>query len=321
MLKPRRQTSGRTWGFTLIELLVVIAIIAILIALLLPAVQQAREAARRSQCRNHLKQLGLALHNYHDNFNFMPPGAMNPGVQPGNTNLPWASNCATQCRNSVWSLAVLPYLDQSPLYNQINFSLPITKAQRSGTGPSTDQGALFTSEVNVFRCPSDVPYAEPANQAGTGPYAITNGRRASYWFPALDRMEDLNATYTVQNPIRRGMFGINGGCRLTDVKDGTSNTMMLVETPFRKNYTLYGPWWNGWNYTSGVEFGQIPNNKAACVGTGTGCPSAWGAGSAHTGGFHTVKADGAVAFLSDNISFTLLQGLVTIGGGELLGEF
>jgi len=320
MLRRLHSKNRRAWGFTLIELLVVIAIIAILIALLLPAVQQAREAARRTQCRNQMKQLGIALHNYHDNFNVMPPGAVNPGVD-AIAQLPYSNNCTVECRNIVWSLAILPYIEQTALYNQINFSLPITKAQRSGTGPATDQGALFTFEVTAFRCPSDVPYAEPLNQGGQGHYAITNGRRSSYWFPARTIMEDLTSTWAGESTTTRGMFGINGACRLTDVKDGTSNTMMLVESPFRKNATVYGPWWNGWNYTNGVVFGQVPNNKGGCGGGGNGCPYAWGAGSAHTGGFHSLMADGAVRFLSDNTSFTLIQGLQTIGGQEILGEF
>ena len=97
-------------GFTLIELLVVIAIIAILIALLLPAVQQAREAARRTQCRNNLKQIGLALHNYHDNFNVITPLAYGDGgINAQTSNPTWA-----------WSTMILPYMDQAPLYNQLN---------------------------------------------------------------------------------------------------------------------------------------------------------------------------------------------------------
>lgn len=301
-------------GFTLIELLVVIAIIAILIALLLPAVQQAREAARRTQCRNNLKQMGLALHNYHDSFSVMPPGAINPGVDP-DPNQPWTNSCATDCRNTVFTLSILPYIDQAPLFNKINFSLPITQAQRSGTGPSTNQGALFTSDMPAYRCPSDTAYQEPLDIGGSAHYSITMGRRASYWFPALSIMEDINANWSKEGN-GRGMFGINGACRLAEVKDGTSNTMMLAETPFKKNYVGYGPFWNGWNYTSGVTFGQLPNAKGGCGGGNNGCPYAWGGGSAHVGGLHWAKADGSVAFLSENTAFSVVQGLVTIANGE-----
>ena len=312
----------RSAGFTLIELLVVIAIIAILVALLLPAVQQAREAARRSQCKNNIKQLALGLHNYHDTFNVMPPGVVNPGVaNSNNPALLYTANCAVECRNTPFTLLLLPYIDQAPLYNQINFSLPMTKAQRSGTGPSTDQGAVFTSTVSVFACPSDTPYLEAQTIAGSGHYGFTNARRTSYWFPAIDRLEDRNATYTTDSSVNKAMFGNNGGCRLTDVRDGTSNTMMISETPFKKNATVYGPYWNGWNYTSGVEFGQQVNSRVACGGGAGGCPYAWGGGSSHTGGMQYAKADGSVNFLSQNVSFTIVQGLVTINKGEILGEF
>jgi prepilin-type N-terminal cleavage/methylation domain-containing protein len=317
------KSGPRRAAFTLIELLVVIAIIAVLIALLLPAVQQAREAARRSQCKSQLKQVALALHNYHDNFNVMPPGAINPGVQVS-SNLPYTSNCVNECRNIPFTLLILPYLDQGSLYNTINFSMPMTKAQRSGTGPSTDQGALFASfQMPVYRCPSDVPYSEPLTYTASAHYMITNGRRSSYWFAAIDRLEDRNNTWTADSSTNRCMFGINGACRLTDVKDGTSNTMMLTETPFKKNATVYGPFWNGWNYTTGVEFGQIINNKAApCANGGTTvCPYAWGGGSAHAGGMHYAKADGSVNWISDNTAFAVVQGLVTISKSELLGEY
>lgn len=316
----------RLRGFTLIELLVVIAIIAILIALLLPAVQQAREAARRTQCRNNMKQLGLALHNYHDTHNIFPPGVVNPGTQTS-SNLPYTSDCVNQCRNIPFTLLLLPYIDQAPLYNQINFSLPMSRAQRSGTGPATDQGALFANVSSAaFQCPSDVPYSDPYTLAGNTHYGITNGRRSSYWFPAFDRLEDRNAFYRGDASVNKAMFGINGAALIRDVVDGTTNTMMLCETPFRKNAVQYGPFWNAWNYTSGVELGagrQVINNKAAptCGGAPNTCPYAWGAGSLHDGGMHITLADGSSRFISQNIDVNLLLALVTIGKRETVGDF
>lgn len=318
-------------GFTLIELLVVIAIIAILIALLLPAVQQAREAARRTQCKNNFKQLGLALHNYHDVFNQFAIGVMNPGTQ-AKPQFPWTNNCAVECRNTPWSLYVLPYLDQAPLYNQLNFSFPMSSAQRSGAGPAVATVAtnaqFFNNDLPAYKCPSDVSFADPITTAGTAHYAITNGYRSSYWFPAIDRLEDRTAVWKTDTSRNRSIMGINGAARIADITDGTSNTMALTETPFKKRATVYGPYWNGWVYTSGVEFGQKINNDAAFGTASPGnctspdvCPYAWGSGSRHVGGMQILMADGAVRFLSENTDFALVRNLVSIADGNVLGEF
>lgn len=323
----------RRSGFTLIELLVVIAIIAILIALLLPAVQQAREAARRSSCKNNIKQVALALHNYESSARQLPPGAVNPGTHPS-TNLPYTNNCAVQCRNITFVNLLLPYLEQQQLYKTVNFNMPMGQAQRSGGGPTTNQGGLF-KRLAVMNCPSDEIFLDPQNNAGSAHYAITNGWRASYWFPARDRLEDRNVMYTGDTSINKAMFGINGACGIGAVKDGTSNTMMLCETPFRKNSNAnYGPFWSSWNYTTGVEFrgecGRLINSKCGCGGVcsctathvekPTGCPLAWGPGSAHPGGLHIGMADGGVKFMNNNILYSLAQGLVTIKGNEVISS-
>lgn len=315
--------TKRRQGFTLVELLVVIAIIGILVSLLLPAVQAAREAARRMQCGNNNKQLGLALHNYHDTFKSFPMGVMNPGTQVKAGPLAYTATCSVNCRNTPWTLFILPFIEQQALHNQINFSLPVGPAQRSGSGPTIQQGALFANtKVSVFQCPSDTPYSDPDLQPGNAHYAITNGRRSSYWWPSIDRLEDRPAPWAQDTSINRAMFGINGACNISDVKDGTSNTMMLSETPFKKNYQHYGPYWTAWNYTTGVEFGQRINGRTGgCPVNGVStCPYAWGSGSSHPGGMQATLADASVRFISQTIDFAILQGIVTIAKGEITGE-
>jgi prepilin-type N-terminal cleavage/methylation domain-containing protein len=140
--KPRRR------GFTLIELLVVIAIIGLLVGLLLPAVQQAREAARRTQCKNNLKQIGLALHNYHKAHGVFPPGLVQLWPRPA-PPVPVRNHFA-------WGGFILPYLDQAPLYNQINFSLPLNDGDISITGVSSVGNSKVSSTVlSVYRCPTE----------------------------------------------------------------------------------------------------------------------------------------------------------------------
>ena len=137
--------SNRQRGFTLIELLVVIAIIAILIALLLPAVQQAREAARRSTCKNNLKQIGLAMHNYHETFGMFPPGYVEEIL---NTN---GGHVADNEGHWAWNALLLPYLDQAPLFNQLNVgTVPVSTMLNNATVRGSMQKTL-----PVFRCPSD----------------------------------------------------------------------------------------------------------------------------------------------------------------------
>jgi prepilin-type N-terminal cleavage/methylation domain-containing protein len=304
MPTPRR-------GFTLIELLVVIAIIAILIALLLPAVQQAREAARRSQCKNNLKQLGLALHNYHDNFNTLPPGA----IQVFETN---AQNEAT------WISMILPYIDQAPLYNRANFSSCFGCVAAPGNPSFEIVSPLLTALV----CPSD---------PNSGSLALGIYRRGNY--VANSGIGALRSSSNPNDPARTysGPFTMNSNRKFRDFVDGTSNTAMLAELLNSTGNDFRGVM----HYPEGAlyQHDRVPNTsipdeertafcvtgpRVPCTGTSTSHLNralVYSSRSQHIGGAHITLADGSVRFISENLSLVTWQALGTQGNSEVLGEF
>jgi len=307
-------------GFTLIELLVVIAIIAILIALLLPAVQQAREAARRSTCKNNMKQLGLAMHNYHDTHRVFPPGYIAPGagcdvITPTGPIL-----------NHTGFQMMLPFLDQAPLYNLYNFNLPSGKplynndSKCTQTQPTTDQHSVATSVLAVFMCPSDPGNPLGANPAGT--FGDNEGaHRTSYGFVAGHGY--LPTIYGAESLTTKGVFGSNGSARIRDITDGTTNTAVLVETPFTKKSTELwnGPFWDTYSYVSWINLKQGLNTDADAAAPGINVARN-GAASHHVGGAHILMGDGSVRFVSENADqVSVLNALITISGGEVMPEF
>jgi len=282
-------------GFTLIELLVVIAIIAVLIALLLPAVQQAREAARRSTCKNNLKQIGLALHNYADTHKVFPPGIIADGPSNG-----WA-----------WGTMLLPFLDQTAIYNQINFNLP----PEDTNGNSN----LIMTSIPVSLCPSDV-----APPTATDP-TVTEQATTSYCASAGSNHYIGHCDLTSEE-----MFFHNSQNRFRDIIDGASNTVMVGEVQWRigtypsntnairNTQRWYGanvqvPWrWFGGcglsttdaDYRRSFAFMRtavLPINHLHVGGDVWWDLSTHTFGSAHTGGAHFLFGDGAVKFLSENI--------------------
>ncbi|HBL45028.1 DUF1559 domain-containing protein [Gimesia sp.] len=304
-------------GFTLIELLVVIAIIAILIALLLPAVQQAREAARRSQCKNNLKQIGLALHNYHDNFKTFPPGDVRDTYSALDD---WSTSQIT------WIGRILPFLDQAPLYNMINFE--------RAPGNGGDNVEVRETILTAVRCPSDSSRPPHSSYAQTS-YLACRGTEAS---SGNDRTDS--------------MFSVNSRVAIRDVEDGTSNTMMVSETfatapfcddqptttsgigacpascvtktPYSGSAQQGYSWFYGTHYESHY-YGTVynPNNKdMPDCGAGSSTTAALlAARSKHTGGVHVLVADGAVRFASDNIDNTIWRNLGNPRDGNVLGEW
>ena len=301
--------SRRRSGFTLIELLVVIAIIAILIALLLPAVQQAREAARRTQCRNNLKQIGLALHNYHDVHNTMPPG----WIAVDETG----RHAAHDGQSGIgWGAMILPYMEQRNAYELFDPRLSLLDPVNS---------AFLRVQMPSYKCPSDPqPETFQISEEGGGPVLaelpIAN-YIGSFGTEELDGCENSPGTFPVLANGQckgDGMLYHNSRVKFRDITDGTSNTYMVGER--RTAPTL--DWFSSWP-------GMIPEGEEAfqrICGSSDHTPNSPTShfddfSSQHTGGAQFCMGDGAVRFISENIDRGVYQGLATIQGGETLGEF
>lgn len=238
----RRQRQG----FTLIELLVVIAIIAILVALLLPAVQQAREAARRSHCKNNLKQIGLALANYQSSFTVNPPALLNSGRYQ---NTPFYSNGNRVLNTTGWAL-LLPYFDQGNAYTEYDFDVCSSSSSPYSfptAGTDSVNAEVYGENFSVLNCPSHPDAGEVSTHAPgtTNIYSRREAHRTSYLF-ASGRFTDWDVPWSqTAGDIRRGVFGNNGAARPRDIIDGTSNTIAVGEShggTRNKTSVNFGPW-------------------------------------------------------------------------------
>ena len=326
---------ARRVGFTLIELLVVIAIIAILIALLLPAVQQAREAARRTQCRNNLKQIGLAMHNYHDAQRAFPAGIYNGMWQ--SPAVPYSAQGMGMIGSSWWQF-IMPYIDQAPMYNLMG---PFFAAEARPGGKDVYRFPNRYDIIPYGMCPSDP----------SGPAMSHDGQQGNYLMCAgthNGRGEPYFGTYGVNTGAgerMNGMFYSISSTRIRDVVDGTSNTLMgsecIIRGPGRRDpeprHWDAGVYWNGfWGLPLFVAT-EPPNTpvtdrvhtcksttyqKAPCqtIG-GTGTDARIFARSWHAGGVMGLMADGSVRFISENIDANLYRALGTRQGNETVGEF
>jgi prepilin-type N-terminal cleavage/methylation domain-containing protein/prepilin-type processing-associated H-X9-DG protein len=309
--KPRPRSPR---AFTLIELLVVIAIIAVLLGLLLPAVQKVREAANRSKCANNLKQIGLALHNYHDAYQSLPPGYVE--VTP-------LSDRAT------WVTLLLPFFEQEAVYRLYHPDETV--------GGGADNFALNKQKLPVMKCPSDLdlpPKIYPPDPT-LGPWALGN-------YLANNGLGPMRSTTDPAASVQKqGVFLVNSKVTLTGITDGTSNTLLVSEClnvpgngtdeDWRGNLTYPENCLFNWNYTPNagnpdqVRSGlcvSVP--RAPCIGA----HSAYSdrneivtARSNHPGGVQVLFGDGGVRFVTDTILLNTWQALGTPDGGEVVGAF
>lgn len=314
------QLGRRHRGFTLIELLVVIAIIAILIALLLPAVQQAREAARRTQCRNNLKQLGLAIHNYHDVHLRFPHG--NPRVQRGSDNK-WIVQ-------GPWTIAILPFIEQTNVYEQWDFNL--------GFGEGTNRD-LVTSSIPNYRCPSTPDPAIASFPGITSPAFDADrdaiGAGVRYDATAVDYHPAISAHTPPMDPSSPRVpaaFPQNSQYSFRHITDGLTNTLLFGEVagyPTRYNGrepvgdqpNVFGHL-GGWNRILTIRCNAAGDTLYGgnCL---VNCTNYVGSNlySFHSGGAHICLADGSVRFLSESTDMDTIFRVMAIQDGLVLSQF
>lgn len=305
--------NSRKRGFTLIELLVVIAIIAILIALLLPAVQQAREAARRTQCKNNLKQIGLAMHNYHDVHLTFPIGS----------SVRWSATGAAvaNAEGWGWGARILPYIEQAPLFTSLEvggLSLEAKLAQES-PGGSVALDAIFPS-ISAYQCPTDT--TGPRLKAGMVRQTFDGlGNTVAAWQPPTSNyigstgLAEVAIPNNLSDARPRGVFYNDSKVKIRDITDGTSNTFMVGEREERcgagswiGNRNPNGNGTLGGDYALGRAY-QVINDP---ISTGSvNCTD--GFSSKHTGGAQFLFCDGSVHFLSENLDFDLQSAINRTG--------
>jgi prepilin-type N-terminal cleavage/methylation domain-containing protein/prepilin-type processing-associated H-X9-DG protein len=306
-LGPEMRPGSQRPAFTLVELLVVVAIIGILVGLLLPAIQFAREAARRTSCTNNLKQIGLAIQNYHDAYKVLPPGYLAVFDTTGNENGPgWG-----------WAALVLPYLEEGNLHRTIQFGLSIESP--TNAGPRTTQ-------ITTYLCPSDSP--EPIwipttyDLSGTPKQTICDVASANY----------IGVFGTTEPGVNGdGIFFRNGKLALRNITDGTSHTIAVGERSHRlcqatwvgavSNANLYPP--------PGSSAPPVVDNSTGMILGHTGDGNGPGAADSHANQFSSMHgaganflfADGHVQFLDETIEYKTYMALSTRAGGEVIGEF
>jgi prepilin-type N-terminal cleavage/methylation domain-containing protein/prepilin-type processing-associated H-X9-DG protein len=313
----RSLNSKTRLGFTLVELLVSIAIIGVLIALLLPAVQAAREAARRMACTNNLKQLGLAVHHYHDTHGAFPPAFVNNG--------PYAMTVYSFTHG--WAPFILPFIEQESLYKLYRWDFPVYTLENQ---------PVVSRHLPIFQCPSTPdrdrymtfgPFAAFGTKGACGDYTIALGVDAGLaqngW---VDQVGDYRGALThVPTPALTPTFNAIPS-RFANITDGTSNTVLFAEVAGRpkrwlarrsgQDQVLEGGPWN--HFKGGIILQGKTANGTANLGTcPLNCTNNGEVYSFHIGGANVVFADGHVGFLRESMNIRVMAGLITRAGGEV----
>lgn len=332
--------SRHLHGFTLVELLVVIAIIGILVALLLPAVQAAREAARRSQCQNNLKQIGLAVLNYESVHKHFPPAGRGYGMCKGTPK-------NGEIFNSNGLVELLPHLEFQSVYDQFNHAEAYSNYQNPrsngghvvGDAGTNGNAALSQTELQVFDCPSDDNDSTTRTLDGYyyGPASGFDGASTNYDFitSGIFTFFACNSYNTRDSSIKR-MFGEESETTIAQVTDGLSNTFMVGETtrwhqngrafawayrghvmtgidPYDENFSGRDAGINMWSMPWTDPSWQSYSPVVGHVQEWWSC-----AASLHPGGSHFVMGDGSVQFISEDINKLMLRNLTRMADGEIV---
>ncbi|QDS86440.1 hypothetical protein EC9_06020 [Rosistilla ulvae] len=329
----KRNSQRSRDGFTLVELLVVIAIIGILVGLLLPAVQAAREAARRMQCSNNLKQIGLAMHNYHDTYQVFPSGCYDSNPK---TSSP--GDAANNNNGFGWATGLLPFIEQSALHDQISNEtdgFARSWQDANGDGSASDPIASASVIIDAYVCPSDPMSGINTDKSSLGKsnYLAVAGHSA------VQRDANGNGKST-----QNGMFFENSDRRFRDVTDGTSNTLFVSERTTKNDRAdslqcggtdcnWAGGIWigpriigasEGWH--TGLRLLDVTNVGGGSLTYGFGRTTAswaddWTAKGCHPGGMQVTLGDGSVRFVTETIDLIVYKNLHTPQDGNVIGPY